>query len=192
MSHSDDIKFLKELAHSIDPKLLNIACDVIDDHRFQHSTGSLDNKHHYGKHGLLRHTTEVVKLCFSTLEALGIKDVDPVELYLSALFHDVGKIMDYIPKDETMVEWEGTKHKRMIHHISGSAVIWTRTVIKYPHYSKYHDSVLHAILAHHGQREWGSPVAPYTKVAWLVHLCDGLSARMNDCDKIDYLKTKKE
>lgn len=191
MSHSDDITFLKNLAHTIDPLLVSLAGEVIDDDRFQNCTGSLENKHHYGRHGLLKHTREVVELCFSTIKTLNIKDVDPIELFLSALFHDIGKIMDYSPKDETLSEWEGTKHKRIIHHISGSAIIWTRTVKNFPHYEKYHDNVLHAILAHHGQREWGSPVAPFTKVAWLVHLCDGLSARMNDCDKIDYIKTKK-
>ncbi len=166
--------------------------EVIDDNRFQLSTGSLDKKHHYGKHGLLKHTREVAELCFSTLKTLNIKNVDPIELFLSAIFHDTGKIMDYAPTDETMERWEGTEHKRIIHHITGSAIIWTRTVLKYPKYAKYHDSVLHAILSHHGQRQWGSPVAPYTSVAWLVHLCDNLSARMNDCGTVDYLNVREQ
>jgi 23S rRNA maturation-related 3'-5' exoribonuclease YhaM len=45
------------------------------------------------------------------------------------------------------------------------------------------DEVTHAILSHHGQREWGSPVRPATKLAWILHTCDMMSARVNDCDK---------
>jgi 23S rRNA maturation-related 3'-5' exoribonuclease YhaM len=47
------------------------------------------------------------------------------------------------------------------------------------------DEVLHAILAHHGFQEFGSPVQPNSKVAWLLHLCDSISARMDDVDKMD-------
>ena len=37
--------------------------------------------------------------------------------------------------------------------------------------------------AHHGIRAWGSPVSPNTQLAWLLHLSDNLSARLNDCDR---------
>lgn len=29
-----------------------------------------------------------------------------------------------------------------------------------------------------------------TQTAWLVHLCDGISARMNDCDRLDLVHGK--
>jgi len=54
--------------------------------------------------------------------------------------------------------------------------------------NELHDKVLHAILAHHGCREAGSPVAPKTREAWLVHFCDGISARMDDADTWDIIK----
>jgi 3'-5' exoribonuclease len=70
-----------------------------------------------------------------------------------------------------------------------SALIWHDVVGKFPELSlKYHDRVLHDILAHHGKREFGSPVAPRTRAAYLVHLCDSISARMNDCERIDAVK----
>ena len=49
-----------------------------------------------------------------------------------------------------------------------------------------HDEVLHAILSHHGRREYGSPVSPSTRIAWLLHLCDSISARMFDCNIFQY------
>ena len=39
----------------------------------------------------------------------------------------------------------------------------------------------------HGQREWGSPVMPKSRVAWLLHLSDGISARMADCETTDHV-----
>lgn len=84
-----------------------------------------------------------------------------------------------------------TYTRESIHHISRSALIWSHAVVEHPEFSdKYHDVVLHNILSHHGSREWGSPVAPKTQAAWLLHLCDGISARMNDCDRLDLVHGK--
>jgi 23S rRNA maturation-related 3'-5' exoribonuclease YhaM len=80
----------------------------------------------------------------------------------------------------------------LIHHISRSAIIWAEAASRlYTNYSKYYEPVLHAILAHHGFREAGSPVAPKTRVAWLVHLCDNISARMDDADTFDIVHKDK-
>lgn len=158
---------------------------------FQFWSGSHNRLlHHYGKGGLVQHTLEVVELGLHTIPELNLcGKVDPIEYYLAALFHDTGKIYDYEPLDDNYRDWAPTEHRRIIHHIPRSALIWHDMVIKDSElYERYHDSVLHAILAHHGKREHGSPVAPKTHVAWMLHLCDGLSARMNDCDKIDVLK----
>lgn len=162
---------------------------VLDDPKFGVWTGSIDNKHHYGFGGLSEHTFEVVQLCFSNKETLNI-DVDDKELFFAALFHDVGKLYDYLPVEGSdFKEWVGAPHKRLIHHISRSALIWSHAVEENKELKeKYHDSVLHAILSHHGCRAWGSPVSPKTKLAYLLHLCDAISARINDCDRVDLIK----
>ena len=153
------------------------------------SGSSHPKQHHFGEFGLVRHTWEVVKLGLNTISTLNLKQkVSRVEYYFAALFHDTGKMYDY---EETPIEpgWQGTNHKRLIHHISRSALIWHDVVGKFPELNeKYHDAVLHDILAHHGQREYGSPVAPKSHAAWLLHLCDGISARMDDADRLDILK----
>jgi len=153
--------------------------------------------HHYGDHGLSTHTFEVITLMLKTKEVLNL-NIRPDHIILAGLFHDVGKMWDYsrkfrIPKTLDMMNpfdrggWEGTDHKREIHHISRSGLVWSKAVDKYDLYKEHHDDILHAILAHHGRREWGSPVAPHTKLAWLLHTCDQISARMDDCDKCDVL-----
>lgn len=155
------------------------------------SGSSKPNQHHYGKHGLVIHTTEVVKLCLANRELLQV-NIDERQIFLAAIYHDVGKMWDYSPTDSTHEEWTGNLHKRKIHHISRSALVWQRvaeTKGKKDYLTEeFADDVLHSILAHHGLREWGSPVMPYTKLAWLLHLCDGISARMNDADTRDAVK----
>ena len=151
--------------------------------------------HHYGDGGLARHTKEVIDLMFSSDDTLYL-NLRPDLMFLAGLFHDIGKVWDYKKVQKLSLsdlgrftyEWEKTDHARNIHHISRSALVWSQAVNHTGHFQKEHDEVLHAILAHHGQREWGSPVAPNSKLAWLLHLCDGISARMDDCEKHDFVK----
>ncbi len=176
---------------AIEYNCVNIANEVIKDEKFAIWSGSSKpNLHHYGKGGLLKHTTEVVELCLlnnNFLNQIG-KGTDNKELFLAALFHDIGKTFDYEPTNGEMSEWQGTVHKRRIHHISRSALIWNSVADCEP---EIVENVLHAILAHHGQRAWGSPVAPATITAWLLHLCDGISARSEDCERIEGLNNEK-
>jgi 3'-5' exoribonuclease len=177
------------------PEVEQISKVVLENPKFATWWGGLKGQHHDFSGGLAKHTTEVVELCFNSVETLGLTTkINKKELFLSALFHDAGKMYDYQPRDigdcygPDMV---AAPHKRTIHHITRSAIIWSHAVSEYPEFSdKYHDSVLHNILSHHGHREWGSPVAPKTQVAWLLHLCDGISARMNDCDRLDLVHGK--
>ena len=46
-------------------------------------------------------------------------------------------------------------------------------------------ALLHAILAHHGCLEHGSPVAPGTREAALVHAIDELSGRLGAFDRLE-------
>lgn len=165
------------------------------------SGSSKPEQHHYGRGGLAIHTLEVVRLCllnhdyFCAIGKPAIEDSrGEVKIFLAALYHDAGKMWDYQPKNAEYTEWEGGEHKRRIHHISRSAIEWSLAVRAAAKYKEVEiepedeDDVLHAILAHHGQRAWGSPVTPATRLAWLLHLCDGLSARIDDCQKMDILK----
>lgn len=150
-------------------------------------------QHHYGTGGLQFHTWEVIDLC--DLNMAHYTSEPSITLFLAALFHDVGKTHDYRLADgpagylKTKV-WEGTPYKRNIHHISRSAIIWSKAVAETGLFKEIEDEVLHAILAHHGLREFGSPVAPNSKVAWLLHLCDSISARMDDVGRWDVIVEK--
>jgi 3'-5' exoribonuclease len=180
-------RYLEHLADNLNVR--SICNHVLADPRFILWSGSSRREqHHYGMRGLFTHTTEVVKLCLANNELLGCK-LNNTELFLSALFHDCGKMWDYAPSSfENEVpdysNWISTPHKRSIHHISRSAIEWNLAA-KSKISETLLDAVTHNILSHHGQRAWGSPVAPKSGAAWMLHLCDGISARMNDCDSCD-------
>ncbi len=163
----------------------DIAKDLLNQPKFETWSGSSKNhQHHYGKGGLLQHTLEVVELCIRINEYYG-NPVNTSHLILAALYHDAGKIYDYTPVNEEMTEWTKTTHKRRIHHISRSAIMWSKASENSGLSEEVIDDILHSILSHHGLREWGSPVYPSSKMAWILHLCDGMSARVNDCEKFD-------
>ena len=161
--------------------------------QFNRWPGSHSSKlHHFEEGGLVRHTWEIVDLGLTTIPMLKLKGkVTPIEFYLAALFHDTGKLFDYeeIHTHDNSCHWQSTQHKRLIYHINRSVLIFHDIIAKFPDLNaKYHDDVMHDILAHHGRREFGSPVAPKSHCAWLLHLCDSISARMDDADRLDVVK----
>lgn len=158
--------------------IITISKFVLNEPRFAlWSAASKPEQHHYGKGGLADHTLEVVELCLLNNEAYD-RPLNTDSLVLAAVFHDAGKMWDYAPVDMACTEWQSTPHKNQIHHISRSALIWSDAVTRTQLFHRIEDEVLHAILAHHGRKEWGSPVLPETRLAWLLHLCDHISAKM--------------
>lgn len=176
---------------NLSKKYHNLADFVLSDPDFFVWSGSgSPNKHHYGKHRLLIHTAEVVDLCLSNAQILNHYSFDKDVLILAALFHDIGKLRDYKPTNDELTEWEKTSHARNIHHVNMSTIIWN--FIYHEKYGgddyEFVDKVTHCILSHHGERAWGSPIQPNTREAWLLHLCDSISTKMNDCLIFDYAK----
>jgi 3'-5' exoribonuclease len=154
------------------------------------SAASKANTHHYGRGGLVVHTHEVVSIADCTAQLYNSYLVlerplvcNRRDLFLAALFHDVGKIFDYKLKDEAKDEWGPAEHKYLIHHISRSAQIWLDAAKEHK-YEGDIEGIWHAILAHHGQKEWGSPVEPRTRLAHILHCSDMISARVEDCDTL--------
>jgi len=190
MTPKTSLEYIEKTANDLG--VGHIANEVIGDGRFYLWSGSSrKEQHHYGKHGLVRHTAEVIMLCLANDAILGC-GMDHRELFLAALFHDCGKMWDYASLSDDGQQnydnWVSTPHKRSIHHISRSAIQWNLAAEKWELTKSPAidvDEITHAILAHHGQRAWGSPVAPKSGLAWMLHLCDGISARMDDCDSWD-------
>lgn len=178
---NDNILYLYDLSKRIkvSPYLVE---RVLDDPRFASQTGSeFPNTHHYGVGGLLQHTREVIDLALNTNAILKCGVSDKL-IFIAALWHDYAKIFDYeILANGAIIS---TGYKRLIHHISGSAIEFQKFCYTFdPKHALLSESeieeVTHAILAHHGRRDLGSPVSPGTPLAWLIHLADSSSALLN-------------
>ena len=170
-------------AHPL-PELAN---KILSDARFAQWPATLD-RHHGEPGGLARHTGEVYDIAVNTLHTMNCAEkIDLVTIYFAVLYHDIGKLHDFqlvTPNADGVQMYEKVAHDRLIHHINRSALMWSQDVRQYPEVdAQYHDAVLHCILSHHGRREWGSSVAPGSREAWLVHLADMMSARMDSYDK---------
>lgn len=186
-------KYIYENTPGLKPELGNI---ILDDPRFSvWSASGRKGVHHYGRGGLLKHTSEVLNLMLSTRETLSLNTSHHL-IFLSALWHDYGKLWDYSPIGDNKIrvgdslepaydEWENVSHKYEIHHISRSVIEFTKAAYVYLLPQDDIDAITHAILAHHGKKEWGSPVEPRSELAWLLHLSDHMSARLNDWNTIN-------
>jgi 3'-5' exoribonuclease len=186
----EQITILRDWAQGLDVGL--VADHVLLNEQFKEWSGSTDKKHHSRQHGLLEHTYEVAMICKKNM-MFYYGQINIQVLFLSAIYHDFGKLWDYekviVPPtywyEKEEIGWVKAPHNRKVHHVSRSAIEWSKVADKFNIDLKTHDEVLHCILSHHGLREWGSPVFPKTKEAWLLHLSDQMSARMDDCGRID-------
>lgn len=199
MIYPNKIDELRLLAKAHGADALNISSIVLDNPQFAEWSACHHNRgHHYGTGGLQYHTWEVAYLCETNSAYFLLESHDayfhPMSqkvLFLAALFHDYGKIWDYQPARATQgVAWQETPHRRTVHHISRSAIEWAKAVEATNVCRDVEERVLHCILSHHGHRQFGSPVAPKSREAWVLHLCDGLSARVADADTIDLADVK--
>ncbi len=131
--------------------------------------------------GLLEHTINVAVIAESLIQLYTCNE----ELVLTgALLHDIGKL-------EELEEQPGagfTPAGNMFGHIIlGEQIVQDRA----RHISELDEStcmdLLHIILAHHGTKEYGSPVSPVTIEALIVHMADMAEAKLtgflDHCDR---------
>lgn len=184
-SYEQNLSTLKTIYASIDnaEKYSGIIANVYTE-EFHNSAGSStsEHSHHDYRGGLGEHTLEVLESSIEMADFYNLEYAEKRNLFFAALFHDYGKIFDYA-WDGDNLKWVKTAHAKKIHHISRSAIKWQETAKDFNYPESGREEVLHAILAHHQLREWGSPVEPQTKIAWILHNCDNMSARIDQLSK---------
>lgn len=150
---------LKGLVKSVEePYLKGLLEGFFEDPRFmavfERAPGA-KRRHHNYVGGLLEHTVNVARLC-DTLSRFYPLDRDL--LLTGALLHDLGKTQEYSLKASIDVTDEG----RFIGHLPLTAAMVGRKIDEeapgFPERLKL--KVLHMILSHHGELEYGSPKEP--------------------------------
>lgn len=129
--------------------------------------------HHSFIGGLLEHTLSVVKLCDYYSGSYPIINRDM--LITAAMFHDIGKMEEL----STFPENDYTDDGQLLGHIFiGANVVnnYVKRIDKFP--LKLKNELIHCILAHHGELEYGSPKKPATIEALALHMADNTDAKL--------------
>lgn len=139
--------------------------------KFQESAAGL-TVHHAYKGGLLEHTLEMLKMsdCLETRYPKINRDL----LIAGIILHDVGKIVEY----ETGLTVKMTTRGKLLGHIAIGAEL-VRAAMPSGMPENLQDELLHLILSHHGEFEFGSPVKPKTVEAIAISRFDDASAKIN-------------
>lgn len=166
------------------------ACvEILSDPGFMAASGasSSTHEHHCGTGKLAIHTAEVLANALHASSAPDLRPHPDLDILIPAtIFHDCEKRRDYQCTPARLVDgpigvalpakWGKTEYGKRIYHVAGSYATWTRIGAKHGYSQGFIDAVGHCILAHHGRKEFGSPVEPQTIEALLLHHADGLSA----------------
>lgn len=209
MVMNESVQKLKLLGESF--AVSKLASRVLDNPSFGAWVGSSKaDSHHNYEGGLADHVLDVVELCLDTHKRYQLPYTTEKDIFLAGLYHDYGKLWDYGRATtrpaaiglETVItsmageelydtlmstgSWVNTEHRYAVHHISRSMIEFTIACGQFTEEcsSINRDAIVHAILSHHGQPDWGSPVQPRTYLAWILHLCDSISARVNECKQL--------
>jgi 3'-5' exoribonuclease len=184
-----DWEFIENATKTItDPRLRSL-CEAFRKEwgeRFRR-TAAARNYHHARRGGLVEHTAQMMRV------AKGIAPLYPqlnLDLLVAGiLFHDSGKLWENaLPENGFVMNYD--ERGELIGHISiglelvnalwrkvnaENAEAW-KTLVPTSEDVRLH--LLHLIGAHHGEMEFGSPVAPKTPEAMALHYIDNLDARL--------------
>jgi 3'-5' exoribonuclease len=96
-------------------------------------------------------------------------------LIAGAILHDVGKIFEY--SFSKIIEM--TPMGRLVGHVYLSTHMVDLAISRIEGFpDELRLQILHVILGHHGQLEYGSPKLPMTREAMLLHMLDDLDAKL--------------
>ena len=129
--------------------------------------------HHSFVHGLLEHSLSVAKLAQKVVT--NYEDLNVDLTITAALLHDIGKVYetsDY-PKNDYTDEGNLLGHIVMGYNIVSNKIDTIKGVT-----DEEKTELLHLILSHHGQLEFGSPKLPSIMEALVLSMCDNLDAKL--------------
>ena len=139
--------------------------------------------HHAYVGGLLYHSLSICSQAIKVQEQYTFLNRD--YLIAGSLLHDIGKTKELSAAKAPNYTPEGN----LIGHISLGAMIVMEEGHKMNIDNEKLDVLIHMILAHHGEYEFGSPKLPSTAEAYVLHSLDDLDAKL-ECLRLAYDKTQ--
>jgi len=163
-------KTIEEVKNPHLKKLLNAVFDEETVGRFKNSPAAYKVHHNYIG-GLLEHTWEMVKMSESIKNHYPKLNMDMIRTGL--ILHDIGKLEEF---EMTTTITFTNKGKLLGHIYLGAEIVKHRAPKDMP--EDLLNEVLHIVLSHSGQKEYGSPVVPMTGEAMAVHVIDYASSHI--------------
>lgn len=168
-----------------DPRLKAVSERFLDAFgvRFARAAAARMN-HHARRGGLVEHTAQMMRSAMAICDAYPRLNRDL--LTAGVLFHDCGKLWETCPP-EAGFSMERELRGELMGHISvGVEVVnslwrelgkegWEALV---PDSETLRLHLIHLVLSHHGELQYGSPVLPKTPEAIALHYVDNLDARL--------------
>ncbi len=140
--------------------------------RYEQCPASISG-HHAALGGLLKHTVEVGAIARTIARVSG---ADPDLVLAGVLLHDIGKLEAY--RWDNVFDYSDTGH--LVGHVVLGSLLLDRRLddeTDQPCTDKERALLHHLVLSHHGRLEFGSPVAPMTLEAEVLHWADNASAK---------------
>lgn len=172
-----------KLMEGIDnPKIREFTLQILEDHKsIALLAPAAVSVHHAYVSGWLEHTVEVLSSAIYTGSIYGKKGIKySMSLIIAgAILHDIGKLRGYgLDNGVPVMTTEGQLYDHIVlgsmileeyrnkFDLTGEDLVWYR-------------ELMHIVLSHHGELEYGSPVKPATPEAYVVHNADMLSSKLN-------------
>ena len=133
--------------------------------------------HHEFVGGLATHVVGMLKMANEICKLYPFLNRDL--LISGVLLHDIGKIRELGGEAVTEYTLEG----KLLGHISISVEMIQETADELELTGESVTLLKHVVLAHHGKREFGSPVLPQLIEAEALHLIDDFDAKMTMINK---------
>jgi 3'-5' exoribonuclease len=130
--------------------------------------------HHNYIHGLLEHSLSVSRVADAI--AGQYEEVNRGLLVTGALLHDIGKTVEF--DYTTAIDYSDSG--RLLGHIVLGEKIVADAIARleaFPEETAL--QLLHLILSHHGEKEYGSPIRPKTPEAFILNHADDIDAKAN-------------
>lgn len=150
----------------------------------KHPAGA--SMHHTEIGGLLFHSCAVADKCYSACctenNLYGEGFVNDALTVCTALIHDIGKLEEFVVKEDFTVEY--TPKSALMNHIVIGAEKLKKAAMELGYAGiREVEEMEHLILSHHGKMEYGCPVEPHCMEAFILADADMNDARAWKCKK---------
>lgn len=170
-------EFLKFFISEVyDPDLSRLLHLFFEDQRilkqFTLAPGDIEAHHAY-LGGLIEHSISVAVFCQHA--CVQHPRLNPDLLLTAALLHDIGKVKEFNIMGRISLSREG----RLLGHVLlGQRMIEERLAQMPDFPAAKRLALLHAVVSHHGELEWGAPKRPQSAEALVLHHVDNLDAKV--------------